>query len=199
MGPFKARPGIDVSRQRHRSHSLLVVGQMAMALLLMASAGLMIRTFHALRTIDPDSALRSIFKRCAYPFRSRWCRCRAVIRTQNDIFDRLAGIPGVTSVAYAGALPLEKYAPGWDSIFAEGKTYPSGELPPLRLFEFVSPDLFHTMGTRLVAGRDLNWTDIYAQRKFALVSENLARELWGTPAAALNKRFRELPSAPGGK
>ncbi|HVB88456.1 MAG TPA: ABC transporter permease [Candidatus Dormibacteraeota bacterium] len=59
-----------------------------------------------------------------------------------------------------------------------------------RLFQYVSLGFFHTMGTRLIAGRELTWTDVYRERKFALVSENLARELWGTPAAALHKRFR---------
>jgi predicted permease len=181
----------SVSRQRHRAHAALVVSQMAMALVLMASAGLMIRTFQALRTVDPgfSDATHLQTLRIAIP-QSLVPNAKQVTRTQNDILERLAGIPGVSSAAFAGALPLERFAPYWDSIFVEGQTYPAGEVPPLRLFEFVSPDFFHTMGTRLVAGRELNWTDIYGQRRFALISENLARELWGTPAAALNKRFR---------
>jgi hypothetical protein len=47
------------------------------------------------------------------------------------------------------------------------------------------------MGTPLVAGRDYNWTDIYEARKYAIVSENLAREMWRSPTAALGKRVRE--------
>ena len=48
------------------------------------------------------------------------------------------------------------------------------------------------MGTPLVAGRDLTWTDAYDRLPVAMVSENLARELWGSPtAAALGKRIRE--------
>jgi hypothetical protein len=47
------------------------------------------------------------------------------------------------------------------------------------------------MGTRLVAGRDVTWTDLYDKRRVAIVSENLAREWWGDPAAALGKRIRE--------
>jgi predicted permease len=72
----------------------------------------------------------------------------------------------------------------------EGQTYTSTEIPPLRLFKYVSPGFFHTSGTRIVAGRDLTWTDIYGLRRVAMVSENLARELWGTPSSALGKRFR---------
>ena len=47
------------------------------------------------------------------------------------------------------------------------------------------------MGTRVVAGRDFTWTDLYDKRRVAIVSENLAREWWGDPRAALGKRIRE--------
>jgi hypothetical protein len=47
------------------------------------------------------------------------------------------------------------------------------------------------MGTRIVAGRDFTWTDLYDKRHVAIVSENLAREWWGDPRAALGKRIRE--------
>jgi len=174
----------SVSRQRHRAHSTLVVSQMAMALLLMASAGLMIRTFLALRTVDPGfsdarhlQTLRISIPQSLVPVAEQ------VTRTQDNILDRLAGIPGVSSVGFASALPLEPYAPNWDAILVEGKTYRAGEIPPLQLFEYVSPDFFHTLGTRMLAGRELTWADIYGQRRVALVSENLARELWGTPPA----------------
>jgi putative ABC transport system permease protein len=181
----------SVNRERHRVHSALVVSQMAMALLLMVSAGLMIRTFQALRTVDPgfaDARHLQTF-RIAIP-QQMVPDAAQVIRTENNILDRLKQVPGVSSAAFADALPLEGYPPDWDGIFVEGKTYAAGEIPPLRLFEYISPGFFHTMGTRLVAGRELTWTDVYDQRRFALVSENLARELWGTPAAALHKRFR---------
>ena len=54
-------------------------------------------------------------------------------------------------------------------------------------FKFVAPGFFTTMGTPLVAGRDYTWTDIYEERKYAIVSKNTAREMWHSPAAALGK------------
>ena len=187
----------SVSRQRHRAHSMLVVGQMAMALLLMASAGLMIRTFEALRTVDPGftDATHLQTLRIAIPV-ALVPKPEQVIRTENDILDRLATIPSVRSAAFASSLPLEQYGAQWDDILQEGKTYSEGEIPPLRLFRYVSPDFFNTLGTRMIAGRELTWTDIYQQRRFAIISENLARELWGTPSAALGKRFRQGPNTP---
>jgi predicted permease len=73
---------------------------------------------------------------------------------------------------------------------------PKCKQPPLRLFNYVSPGFFHTAGTKVVAGRELTWTEVYSLRPVAIVSENLARELWGTPSAALGKRFREFPTMP---
>jgi FtsX-like permease family len=66
----------------------------------------------------------------------------------------------------------------------------------LRFFKNVSPGYFRAMGTKIVAGRELAWSDVYNQRHFALVSENLAREVWGSPANALGKRFVEIPGTP---
>lgn len=65
----------------------------------------------------------------------------------------------------------------------------------MRLFRNVSPGLFSSIGTRIVAGRDLSWSDIYGSRLYVLVSENLARELWGGPAAAIGKRVRATDMA----
>jgi hypothetical protein len=52
------------------------------------------------------------------------------------------------------------------------------------------------MGTPLIAGHDFTWTDTYERRPVALVSENLAREWWSTPANALGKEIHENPAAP---
>src|SRR5580698_7909646 len=85
--------------------------------------------------------------------------------------------------------------PNWDAIYIEGKNY-EGENAPMRLYNYVSPGYFHTTGTRLVAGRDFTWTDIYGLRPVGMVSESLARELWGSPNAAIGKRFREFSTMP---
>ena len=82
------------------------------------------------------------------------------------------------------------------ALTAEDKA-DDGLTPPNRQVKFISPGSFQTMGTALIAGRDFTWTDVYGTRDIAIVSENLAREIWGSPAAALGKRVREY-YAPGG-
>jgi predicted permease len=186
----------SVSRERHRTRNLLVVAQVAMALVLLIGAGLMIRTFQALRTVDPGFTHAEHLQtmRISIPG-SLVAEPQRVLRTQNDIADRLAAIPGVTSVGFASQMPMEGFEANWDSVSAEDQT-PVGAIPPMRFFKNVSPGYFRTAGTRLLAGRELTWIDIYNQRPVVMVSASLARELWGSPSAGLGKRLREFTSMP---
>jgi len=183
----------SVSRERHRVRNILVVAQVAMALVLLVSAGLMIRTFQALRTVEPGFTHAEHLEtmRIAIP-PSLVAEPLKVTRIQNEIADKLEAIPGVTGVGFASGVPMEGIEPDWDAIYVEGRNYGADEIPPLRLFKNVSPGFFRAAGTRMIAGRELTWTDIYGSRPVAMVSENLARELWGTPSAALGKRIREF-------
>ena len=180
---------LSQSLERHRARNVLVVGQVALALVLLVSSGLMIRTFQALRNVEPGFTHPEQIQtmRISIPF-SLVREPERVTRLQNDILDKLAAIPGVTSVGFASALPMEGTPANWDAILAEDKTYTAIEIPPLRLFKNVSPGFFKTLGTRLAAGRDYTWTDLYSRRPVAIISENLARELWGSAPAALGKR-----------
>ena len=83
----------------------------------------------------------------------------------------------------------------WDQIAVEGKTYDGGE-GPLRLYNYVSPGYFRTMGTRIVAGRDFTWDDLNNLSPMVIVSESFARESWGSAAAAIGKRLRQYSSSP---
>jgi predicted permease len=187
----------SVSRERQRGRNLLVVAQVAMALVLLISAVLMIRTFHAMRNVDPGFSDPSSLQVMRISIPETLVRDpQTVVRIQNSIQDKLAAIPGVSSAGFAVSVPMSGAEPAWDDVYIEGKSYQGGEEPPLRLYNYVSPGYFHTAGTRIVAGRDFAWTDIYGLRPVGIVSENLARELWGTPNAAIGKRFREYPSMP---
>jgi predicted permease len=178
------------SRERHRLQNLLVVAQVALAVVLLVASGLMIRTFAALRDVRPGFAgpenvqmLRLSIPEAQVPEPER------VVRMQHDIVERIASIPGVTSVTFSTAMPMEMEFENNMVVTAEDKTYPEG-IPPLRRSKSVAPDLFATLGTPIIAGRDFSWTDIHDNREVVVVSESLARELWGGPSAALGKRLR---------
>jgi predicted permease len=186
----------SAGRARQRSRNVLVIAQVAMALVLLVSAVLMIRTFAALRNVEPGftGAEHLQTLRISIPG-SLVEDPRAVARIQNDIADKLAAIPSVRSVAFAAAVPMDGNDPNWDEIRVEGKNYP-GNHPPLRLFNYVAPGYFHTVGTRLVAGREFTWTDVYGLRPVVMVSENFARETWGSAPAAIGKRLHQFQNLP---
>jgi predicted permease len=187
---------VSASRERKRGRSVLVIAQVAMAMVLLVSAALMIRTLQALRRVDPGFAdadhLQTL--RISIP-ESLIADPKMAARLENDIADKLAAIPGVRAAAFASNLPLDGIEPDWDEIRIEGKSYLKDD-PPLRFFSYVSPGYFSAAGTRLVAGRDYTWTDIYGFRPFGIISENLARESWGSAAAAIGKRFRVSSGQP---
>jgi predicted permease len=193
---------MSVSRQRHRVRSALVVVQVAIALVLLVSAGLMIRTFQSIRHVDPGfteaehlQILRMFFSQSA------GTDPVGVTRMQNAIQDKLASIPGVASAAFGSAMPMEGFGPNlgvvnFGSIRAQDQEGSTSDSGPVRLFKYASPGFFRTAGTRVVSGREIAWTEVYDLRPVVVVSENLARELWGTPSAAVGKYIRHLPEMP---
>jgi predicted permease len=186
----------STSRTRQRSRRVMVAAQVAMALVLLVSALLMIRTFVALRNVHPGFADAAHVQtlRISIP-RQLIADPVMVVRTENEIADQLQAIPGVTSVSFASAVPMEGISPNWDIISVEGRSY-EGTEPPLRMFNYVAPGYFHTMGTRLIAGRDFDWDDVYGLRNNIVISAELARESWGSPAAAIGKRVKNMSDMP---
>jgi predicted permease len=180
----------STSREQQRGRSLLVIAQVAMAMVLLISAVLMIRTMAALRRVDPGFADANHVQtlRIAIP-EQLILDAQTTMHVENNIADKLAAIPGVSSVGFARSVPMDGIDPDWDNIFIEGRNERS-ESAPMRLFNFISPGYFHSVGTRLVAGRDYTWTDIYDLRPVGIISENLARESWGSAQAAIGKHFR---------
>jgi predicted permease len=187
---------LSASKERHRARSMLVVVQVALALVLLVSSGLMIRTFQALKHVQPGFTRPEEIQtlRISIP-ESQVKDPVMVIRMEQDIVNKLAAIPGVSSVGLTSVIPLGDQ--GWrDPISTDDREYPEGQIPPLRVFKFASPGLVTTMGNHVVAGRDFTWTDVYDKRPVAMVSENMARELWREPSAAIGKRIRETFKSP---
>ena len=94
-----------------------------MALVLLVSAVLMIRTFQQLLHVDPgfsDAAHLETMRIAIPPTLIQ--DPLMVTHTQNSIVNRLAAIPGVNSVGFASSMPLQQIEPGWDDVFVEGRT-----------------------------------------------------------------------------
>ena len=180
---------LSQSRERHRARKILVTVQVALALVLLICSGLMIRTFRALAHVSPgfsDPASIEAFSIYIPETQIPDTQKERVLRTEQAIYDKIASIPGVSSVGMTTSVPMSGND-SFDPVYAQDHMYKEGELAPIRRFKFVSPTYFSTMGTPLVVGRDLTWDEEFQKRPVAVISENFAREYWGSPRNAIGK------------
>ncbi len=183
------RSGSDAPA-RHRTRNALVVGQVALALTLLIVSGLMIRTFLAMRQVDPGFTHPEevqTFVLAVPP--GLISDPQQAARAHQSVAERVARVPGVTSVGLSSSITMDGEDNG-NPIAVEGAPAPEGQLPPLRRFKSFAPGYFETMGIRMIAGRSITWSEILEQRPVVVISAPLAREYWGTPANAIGKRIR---------
>ncbi len=188
--------GGSTGKGRFQARNALVVCQIALALVLLVGTGLLLRSFDALRRVDPGfrdpgqvQTVRLTLPEADIP------EPEQVVVTHEQLFDRIRSIPGVASVGLSTSVTMD----GWDSndaLYAEDHPMPEGQLPPIRRFKWISGGYFATMGNPLLAGRELTWQDVRSRAPVAVVTENLATELWQSPSAALGKRVRQDPEGP---
>jgi predicted permease len=183
--------GGSAGRERHLARNGLVVAQMALALVLLAGSGLMIRSFQALRSVDPGFTEPSqvLTFRVSIP-EAEVQDPVVVAQTHQGILRRVQAIPGVASAAISSSVTMD----GWDSndpLESEDHPAEPGQLPPIRRYKWIGPGYFAAMGNRMVAGRDITWQEVTDRAKVVVLSENLARAEFGDPATAVGKRVRQ--------
>jgi predicted permease len=183
---------LSQSRERHRARKILVIVQVALALVLLICSGLMIRTFQALMRVDPgftapDSlqTFRFYIPDTQFPDE----QADKVAHMDEEILNKIAALPGVQSAAFSNEVPMDGNDSN-DVLFAQDHAVAEGDLPPIRRFKSISPGFFSTIGAKLVAGRDITWTDTYEKRPVAMISEAFAREYWQNAKNALGKKLR---------
>lgn len=180
---------LSASRERHRARNALVTLQVALALVLLICSGLMIRSFRALTHVNPGFVPSDVQTfRIEIPS-TDVKNDEQVPRVEQQMRDKIAALPGVTDAAFSNAVPMDGQQ--WqDPLHAQDRSDAQGEMPRLRQFNLVSPEYFATLRIPLVAGRSFTWSEIYNKIPEAVVSENLARDYWQTPANAIGKRIR---------
>jgi len=183
-------------RRRHRAQNLLAVSQMALALVLLVSSGLMLRSFQSLRTRDPGFqnpqdvlALRLYLPGSEAPSGAE------VATTYEMIARRLAEVPGVSSVGLANSVSMD----GWNNVnpfLVQGQGMDAEGARISRRHNWIGPNYLETMQIPLLMGRTVTWDDIHARAPVALLSESLAREVFGSPAEALGQYVAPRPDPP---
>jgi putative ABC transport system permease protein len=192
---FKSASGI-VGGSRDRVRSLLVVGEVALALILMAGAGLLIRSALLVSHVDPGFDTSNIVVgRVGLPYAGY--RDPAVAR---QTFERMiaaaAALPGVESAAVVSRAPL---AGGGSSngLLAEGKPLDLANLVNSQL-QIVSPSYLSTARVPLKSGRDFTPQDTRERTFVSIVNETLARTMW-PGENPIGKRFACCEPGPKGR
>ncbi len=184
------------SQQQRRRRDLLIAAQVALALVLLFSAGLLLRSFAALQSVNLGYQSPATLQTFAMLNRSAGTDDTKLLAAEHAIADRIAAVPGVREVSFAGDVPMLGEGHDWDEIYTEhGTLQPTGSLP-MRLYIHVAPNYFKAMGIPLLAGRDMSWADIQQNRPVVVISQALARDLWGGAQAAVGQRLREFPHQP---
>jgi putative ABC transport system permease protein len=169
--------GLSASRSRRTFRDLLVIGQMAMALVLLASAGLMIRSFSHLRDVKPGFDHHNVLAfDVALPYPEFDTREKAIV-FHRTLQSRLASLPGVERVGSITSVPLEGYGTGCSVVWREGRPFARGESPPCVSTPITGPGFFETLRIT-VRGRIPTWTDVDSRSQAVVVTQALADRLW---------------------
>lgn len=162
-----------------RLRQSLIIAEIALSTVLAVGAGLLFRSFLAMRATDLGFRTEKLLVMYAHVPAGGLQEYLNAPKLIEDLFPQLRAIPGVTSVAAAMGVPAGQYeARGAYEI--EGKQTPEREYRPQAGLRLASPGYFSTMGISLKAGRDLAAADRYQAPLVAVVSESLARQSFAT-------------------
>lgn len=168
---------------RHGVRDILVVGQTALAMILLVGSALMVKSFWAIGRIDPGFDTHGILTfRVSLP--SAEYSGGRVAAFHERLLERLRALPGVEAAGGVSEFPLLTHAAG-TAYLVEGLPIKPGVLPPMFYYKYAAPGYFRAMGIGLVAGRTLAPGDTDA----VVVSRALAERVW-PGQQALGKRIR---------
>jgi predicted permease len=165
------------SRDRLRLRSLLVVSEVALALVLLVGAGLFLKSFARLQEVDPGFDARGVMTVALSLPDTQYSEPQKRIAFYQAVLDRLAHMPGIVSAADTYPLPFtgEEEAGSFD---IENRTLGPGDPGPHSDREWVSPEFFSSMNIPLREGRYFTDQDREGTQPVAIIDENLARQYW---------------------
>jgi putative ABC transport system permease protein len=178
----------DGSRGRHLFRSGLVVAELALALVLLASAGVFVKSLSKLKDVDVGFRPHGLMTAALALPERQYDTPAKQIAFLNSALDRLSNSPGVESVAAGVPVPFSGFG-GSASFNVEGRVAPPGDPGPHGDIRAVSPRYFEAMGIRLIRGRVFTDQDRLGGQPVAIVDENLAREYWPNQDV-IGKRMR---------
>jgi predicted permease len=179
--------GATAGRARHRTRNALVMTQVALAFVLVTGSGLMVRSFQALRAVDPGFSATGVLTFEVRPLPTKYEKAEAVAQFYDRLVERLEAIPGVTRAGAVDALPLTDAANSFTAVIEE---FPPAEqeLPPTFIVRRATPGYFDVMDIPVVEGRAFTRDDHNRRLPSVIISNTVKAQYWpGT--SALGKRI----------
>ena len=189
--------GGTAGRARQHIRTLLVAGQIALALVALAGSGLLLRTFQRLNAVKPGFEPNGVATFWVALPGARYQNDTSVVRFYTQLLDRVKSLPGVQDVGIASRLPFLENGSSRDPFYPEGDDSYANKVPPLNFYITTDGGYFRTMRIPLVAGKMFDRLDVQRPDE-AIISRQTASLFFGdsTGQRALGKRFRELPGGP---
>jgi putative ABC transport system permease protein len=172
--------------KRQWGRDLLVVGQTALALVLLIGSALLLQSFNRLRNVDPGYDIRDIYTFQYAPQLSQSNDGPSLGRLHNSFMDRLRAVPGVSAVGVVNNIPLDE-GTGSVRVLTEGMTSADGGT--LVDMNFTGGDYFRAMGISLLQGRPFTNDEAVTPNTSVIVSRSTAAKLWPNQEA-LGRRIR---------
>jgi predicted permease len=166
------------SRGRQRLMGALIVGEVALALTLLAGCGLLLQAFRNVFSVDPGFRTENVLAFRLWLPDSRYPKPENRHALFDNLLDRVRALPGVTSAGAASRLPPNEHA--GRSVEVEGGWKPGpNELNPIVLEVAVTPGYLETMGVQLLSGRLISTADGQNHgARVAIINESFQRRFW---------------------
>ncbi len=176
---------------RHRTRGLLVVTEVALALMVLVGAGLMIQSFVRLRNVGPGFSEKDVLTFSVILPQAKYKEPTQRGEFFRQLLARVNALPGVEAAAGVTNVPLK--GGGWGRSFTvEGFPVLSVGQAPMIQHTVTSPGYFQTMGIPVLTGRDFSEWDAKDAEKVTIIDERLAREYWPNESP-IGKRIRFGP------
>lgn len=163
-------------RGTNRFSKALIVTQIALSLVLLQGAGLFLRTFQNLLSLDPGFQQRNVLEVSLYP-RPGGYKDMDLNRYRPQLLERIANLPDVSSVSFSDLL-VPAGGSGWTDTVSPMATGSNTGASLLATLAVVSPDFFKTLEIPLIRGRDFDWMDNGQHQRVVVIDTKVARQLF---------------------
>jgi putative ABC transport system permease protein len=177
-----------------RVRALLVVGEVALAVLLLFGAGLLLRTLMAVEGFDRGYRAESVISMLLDPLGSKYPTDEALQQFYDQVETEIRAVPGVRDVAYADALPLDFFDAGGYSFDIAGEPPLGDNERPTTEYQVVSPTYFSTLDLPILAGRAFDTRDTRDGLPVCIVNEAFARGIRGKSPIGQRVSLRPVAS-----